>query len=84
MPKTFYRSELEDGSILCSWYDNKGKRYRTESTTFKSDFPTAKACDDVHGFMAYAKQKRFDIVDNAELPHPSKLDLPDDIGVIPE
>lgn len=70
---TFIRSEDEDGTITCSWYNKNGKRYRIESTGFKGPCSTARECDNLHGFMAYALLKGFEIRDDAPLPHPKQL-----------
>ena len=73
MAKTFYRSELEDGSITCSWYDKNGRRYKTENSSFSGNYDSVRECDDMHGFMAYACMHNFNVFDDVPVPHPRSL-----------
>jgi len=71
--KTFIRTIASDNMIICSWYDKNGKRYKNEVGMHKFHFPTVKDCDDAGGYMSYARQHDFKIIDNFVGIHPTRM-----------
>lgn len=71
--KTFIRTVTPSGGIMCSWYDKNGRRYRHETTTHTHKDLTSKQTDDLYGFMAYARSHDFNIIDNFDGKHPTRI-----------
>lgn len=69
--KVFMRSILPDGSLECSWYNVKGKRYKhVKDYCVTLNGLSPRETDDLYGYLAYAKSNGFDVRDNHPLPHP--------------
>lgn len=74
MNRTFIRSTTEDGkAITCSWYDRNGRRFRIEVATNCHQTLTVRQTDDRFGFMPYAIQQGYTVIDDAPVPHPARI-----------
>jgi hypothetical protein len=69
MNKIFIRTIHSSDRIECSWYDKNGRRYSHRFDTIPV------ITDDLYGFMAFAKQKGFNIIDNYNKKHPQRMIL---------
>lgn len=73
MNKTFMRSTDSEGLVLCSWYDQNGRRCRMEVSNVATEGKSIRETDDIYGFMPYAQQQGYTIIDDAPLPHPGRI-----------
>lgn len=74
MNRTFMRSTNADATVVtCSWYDRNGRRCRTVVSTHQHENLNARQTDDQYGYIPYAHQQGYDVVDDAPVPHPSRL-----------
>ena len=71
--KTFIRTENENGTLSCSWYDKNGRRYKKEVAWWKHDGLSIRETDDKYGFMGYARKMGFKIIDDYEGEHPKRM-----------
>ena len=71
----FIRTTHSDDKVEFSWYDKNGRRYKHEIDTMKHGHKTVRECDDSCGYMPYAKDKGFFILDDFVGKHPKRLDI---------
>jgi uncharacterized protein YodC (DUF2158 family) len=70
--KTFIRSVSKDGWVEFSWYNKNGRRYKHESIKPENINDFIKS-DNTYGYMAYATENGFKILDDFNGDHPKNL-----------
>ena len=72
--KTFIRTEKNNGTFYCSWYDKNGRRYKTKIAPWlEYDGLSIREMDNKYGYMAYARKMGFKIIDDFVGEHPKRI-----------